>query len=49
MKVKGITVMIIIPARVGSSRFPRKVLGPINGEPMVIKTCKGCLSVDNTV
>jgi 3-deoxy-manno-octulosonate cytidylyltransferase (CMP-KDO synthetase) len=41
--------MIIIPARVGSSRFPRKVLEPINGEPMVIKTAKVALGVDNTV
>ncbi len=41
--------MIIIPARVGSSRFPRKVLEPINGEPMVIKAAKVALGVDNTV
>ncbi|MGP1561256.1 MAG: 3-deoxy-manno-octulosonate cytidylyltransferase [Helicobacteraceae bacterium] len=30
--------MIIIPARLASTRFPRKVLADINGMPMVIKT-----------
>ena len=29
-------VAIIIPARLGSTRFPRKVLAPINGKPMVV-------------
>jgi 3-deoxy-manno-octulosonate cytidylyltransferase (CMP-KDO synthetase) len=30
--------MIIIPARLSSSRLPNKVLADINGIPMVIKT-----------
>jgi 3-deoxy-manno-octulosonate cytidylyltransferase (CMP-KDO synthetase) len=29
-------IAIIIPARLGSTRFPRKVLAPINGTPMVV-------------
>ena len=32
--------MIIIPARIGSSRFPNKVLADIGGIPMVIRTAK---------
>ena len=38
--------MIIIPARVGSSRFPNKVLADIAGLPMVIRTAKAVQSVD---
>lgn len=29
-------IAIIIPARLDSTRFPRKVLAPINGKPMVV-------------
>ena len=36
--------MIIIPARIGSSRFPNKVLADIGGVPMVIRTA---MSVGN--
>jgi len=32
--------MIIIPARLASSRFPKKVLADIGGLPMVIRTAK---------
>lgn len=32
--------MIIIPARLASTRFPRKVLADIGGLPMVIRTAK---------
>jgi len=38
--------MIIIPARIGSSRFPNKVLANIGGLPMVIRTAKAVASLD---
>ena len=38
--------MIIIPARVGSSRFPNKVLADIAGLPMVIRTAKAVQAID---
>ena len=38
--------MIIIPARVGSSRFPNKVLADIDGTPMVIYTAQAVSSID---
>jgi 3-deoxy-manno-octulosonate cytidylyltransferase (CMP-KDO synthetase) len=38
--------MIIIPARIGSSRFPNKVLADINGVPMVIRTAQAVASID---
>ena len=38
--------MIIIPARIGSSRFPNKVLADIGGIPMVIRTAKAVESID---
>lgn len=39
---------IIIPARLGSSRFPNKVLAGINGESVIRRTIKNCLIVPNT-
>ncbi len=39
--------MIIIPARVASSRLPNKVLADIGGLPMVIRTAKAVEAVDN--
>ena len=39
--------MIIIPARIGSSRFPNKVLADVAGLPMVIRTAKAVESIDN--
>ena len=39
--------MIIIPARIGSSRFPNKVLADINGVPMVIRTAQAVESIDS--
>jgi len=39
--------MIIIPARIGSSRFPNKVLADIDGIPMVIRTAQAVASIDN--
>ena len=39
--------MIIIPARVASSRLPNKVLANIGGLPMVIRTAKAVEAVDN--
>ncbi len=41
--------MIIIPARIGSSRFPNKVLANIGGMPMVIRTAKAVEDIDNVV
>jgi 3-deoxy-manno-octulosonate cytidylyltransferase (CMP-KDO synthetase) len=41
--------MIIIPARIGSSRFPNKVLADIGGIPMVIRTALTVQSVDTVV
>jgi len=38
--------MIIIPARIGSSRFPNKVLADIMGTPMVIRTAQAVQSID---
>ncbi len=41
--------MIIIPARLASSRFPKKVLADIGGLPMVVRTAKRVESIDNVV
>ncbi len=38
--------MIIIPARLGSTRFPKKVLADIDGVPMVVATAKAVDSID---
>ena len=38
--------MIIIPARIGSSRFPNKVLADIAGIPMVIRTAMAVEGID---
>ncbi len=39
--------MIIIPARIASNRFPKKVLANINGYPMVIATAKAVGALDD--
>jgi len=39
--------MIIIPARIGSSRFPNKVLADIGGIPMVIRTAMAVQNIDS--
>ena len=39
-------IMIIIPARIGSSRFPNKVLADIDGIPMVIRTAQAVNTID---
>jgi len=39
--------MIIIPARIGSSRFPNKVLADIGGIPMVIRTAQAVKAIDD--
>ena len=41
--------MIIIPARIGSSRFPNKVLADIGGIPMVIRTAMTIAGIDTVV
>ena len=41
--------MIIIPARIGSSRFPNKVLADIGGIPMVVRTAMAVDDIDSVV
>ncbi len=41
--------MIIIPARIGSSRFPNKVLADIGGMPMVVRTAKAVEDIDDVI
>jgi 3-deoxy-manno-octulosonate cytidylyltransferase (CMP-KDO synthetase) len=41
--------MIIIPARLESTRFPQKVLADIGGLPMVVRTAKRVAHLDNVV
>jgi len=41
--------MIIIPARLKSTRFPNKVLAKIGNEPMVIKTANAVKEIDEVV
>lgn len=41
--------MIIIPARIGSIRFPNKVLADIGGIPMVVRTAKAVEDIDDVV
>ncbi|QFR49693.1 3-deoxy-manno-octulosonate cytidylyltransferase [Sulfurimonas lithotrophica] len=41
--------MIIIPARLASTRFPQKVLADIGGLPMVIRTAKRVEHLDRVV
>ncbi|WP_456391663.1 3-deoxy-manno-octulosonate cytidylyltransferase [Nitratifractor sp.] len=39
--------MIIIPARIGSTRFPNKVLADVKGIPMVIRTAQAVRELDS--
>ena len=41
--------MIIIPARLASTRFPQKVLTDIGGLPMVVRTAKSVQHLDRVV
>ncbi len=41
--------MIIIPARLQSNRFPKKILADINGYPMVIATANRVKDIDKVV
>jgi 3-deoxy-manno-octulosonate cytidylyltransferase (CMP-KDO synthetase) len=41
--------MIIIPARLASTRFPQKVLADIGGLPMVVRTAKAVAHLDKVV
>jgi len=41
--------MIIIPARLASTRFPNKVLADIGGLPMVVRTAKRVQHLDDVV
>jgi 3-deoxy-manno-octulosonate cytidylyltransferase (CMP-KDO synthetase) len=41
--------MIIVPARLASSRLPRKVLADIGGTPMVVKTAQAVSQLDEVV
>lgn len=42
-------VMIIIPARLASTRFPNKILCDIEGMPMFIKSAKNAQAIDEVV
>ena len=37
----------IIPARLNSKRFPKKILTPLNGKPMVVNTVERSLMAKN--
>jgi 3-deoxy-manno-octulosonate cytidylyltransferase (CMP-KDO synthetase) len=41
--------MIIIPARIQSSRFPRKVLADVLGTPMVVRVAKQASLIDDVI
>jgi 3-deoxy-manno-octulosonate cytidylyltransferase (CMP-KDO synthetase) len=41
--------MIIIPARLASTRFPQKVLADIGGLPMVVRTAKAVSHIDRVL
>jgi 3-deoxy-manno-octulosonate cytidylyltransferase (CMP-KDO synthetase) len=41
--------MIIIPARLASTRFPQKVIADIGGLPMVVRTAKAVSHIDRVV
>jgi len=41
--------MIIIPARLASTRFPQKVLADIGGLPMVVRTAKRVAHLDRVI
>ena len=41
--------MIIIPARLASTRFPNKIIADVIGLPMVVRCAKNLLSVDDVV
>lgn len=41
--------MIIIPARLASTRFPEKVLADIGGLPMVVRTAQAVSAIDRVV
>jgi 3-deoxy-manno-octulosonate cytidylyltransferase (CMP-KDO synthetase) len=41
--------MIIIPARLASTRFPQKVIADIGGLPMVVRTAKAVSHLDRVV
>lgn len=41
--------MIIIPARLQSTRLPNKLLLPLNGIPLIIHTAKNAEKIDDTV
>ncbi len=41
--------MIIIPARLASSRFPKKVIADVGGVPMVVRTAKAVSHLDDVV
>ncbi|MGD9595682.1 3-deoxy-manno-octulosonate cytidylyltransferase [Wolinella succinogenes] len=41
--------MILIPARLASTRFPRKIVQEILGIPMIVRVAKRAMEVDSTV
>ncbi|MDE5926528.1 MAG: 3-deoxy-manno-octulosonate cytidylyltransferase, partial [Helicobacter sp.] len=41
--------MIIIPARLKSTRFPSKVLAQIRGIPMIVRTAELAKTIDDVI
>ena len=41
--------MIIIPARLESTRLPKKVLCDLGGKPMIVRTAQNAQKVDEVV
>jgi len=41
--------VIVIPARLDSSRLPKKLLRPVGGTPLIRRVAKGCLETGERV
>lgn len=42
--MKDNKIISMIPARFGSSRFPGKLLAPLGGRPVIVRTCEAALN-----
>ncbi|HIZ87794.1 MAG TPA: 3-deoxy-manno-octulosonate cytidylyltransferase [Candidatus Coprenecus pullistercoris] len=43
--MEHLKVIAMIPARYGSSRFPGKMLAPLGGKPVIVRTCEAAASM----